>query len=169
MDIKKVAIYTRVSTLEQAESGYSIGEQLDKLTKYAEIHDWVIYDTYSDPGFTGSNTHRPGLDSLCRDAKSKKFDIILVYKLDRLSRSQKDTLYLIEEVFTPSGVDFVSINENFDTSSAFGKASIYTTNRFGMDRRKYRVARQTSPYDRTSRRTISNFSYNDKIRHVSKR
>lgn len=122
--MKKVAIYVRVSTLEQAESGYSIGEQIDKLKKYCEIHDWVVYDIYSDPGFSGSNTSRPALSNLCRDAKRRLFDAVLVYKLDRLSRSQKDTLHLIEEVFTPNGIDFVSLNENFDTSTPFGKASI---------------------------------------------
>lgn len=122
--MKKVAIYVRVSTLEQAESGYSIGEQIDKLKKYCEIHDWVVYDIYSDPGYSGSNTSRPALSNLCGDAKRKLFDAVLVYKLDRLSRSQKDTLHLIEEVFTPNGIDFVSLNENFDTSTPFGKASI---------------------------------------------
>lgn len=122
--MKKVAIYVRVSTLEQAESGYSISEQIDKLKKYCEIHDWAVYDTYSDPGFSGSNTSRPALSKLCGDAKRKLFDSVLVYKLDRLSRSQKDTLHLIEEIFIPNDIDFISLNENFDTSSAFGKAMI---------------------------------------------
>ena len=56
--------------------------------------------------------------------ETDKFDVVLVYKLDRLSRSQRDTLYLIEEIFLPNDVDFVSMQESFDTSSPFGKAMI---------------------------------------------
>jgi site-specific DNA recombinase len=122
--MKKVAIYVRVSTLEQAESGYSVQEQLAKLKAYCEARDWSVFDEYVDGGFSGSNLNRPAMDRLIADAKSKKFDLVLVYKLDRLSRSQKDTLFLIEDVFSASGVDFVSVNENFDTSSPFGKAMI---------------------------------------------
>lgn len=120
----KVAIYVRVSTTNQAEEGYSIDEQKDKLTAYCKIKDWVVYNIYTDGGFTGSNTHRPALEQLVKDAKSKKFDTVLVYKLDRLSRSQKDTLYLIEDVFLDNSIDFVSLLENFDTSTPFGKAMV---------------------------------------------
>ncbi|WP_142965676.1 recombinase family protein [Enterococcus casseliflavus] len=120
----KFAIYVRVSTLEQAEEGYSIEEQIDKLSKYCEVKNWDIFKIYKDGGFSGSTTDRPGLSSLITDSKRKKFQGVLVYKLDRLSRSQKDTLYLIEDVFTANDISFVSLNENFDTSSAFGKAMI---------------------------------------------
>ncbi|EPI04648.1 resolvase protein [Enterococcus faecalis 13-SD-W-01] len=120
----KVAIYVRVSTLEQAESGYSIEEQVDKLTKYCEIKNWDIYEIYKDGGFSGSTIDRPAISKLITDANRHKFDAVLVYKLDRLSRSQKDTLYLIEDIFTKNKISFVSLNENFDTSTPFGKASI---------------------------------------------
>src|SRR5699024_7512767 len=116
--------YVRVSTHDQAEEGYSIDEQIDKLKKYCEIMGWIVYDTYIDPGYSGSNIDRPGLKKLIRSAKQKNIDTVLSYKLDRLSRSQKDTLYLIEDVFIKHGVDFVSLNENFDTSTPFGKAMI---------------------------------------------
>lgn len=119
-----MAAYVRVSTLEQAESGYSIGEQIDKLKKFADIKDWHLYNVYEDGGFSGSNTTRPALERLISDAKRHLFDTVLVYKLDRLSRSQKDTLFLIEDVFKPNDIDFVSLNENFDTSTAFGTAII---------------------------------------------
>lgn len=121
---KKVALYVRVSTLEQAESGYSIGEQIDKLKKFADIKDWNVYEVYEDGGWSGSNTNRPALERLINDAKRQLFDTILVYKLDRLSRSQKDTLFLIEDIFKANNIDFVSLNENFDTSTAFGTAMI---------------------------------------------
>lgn len=120
----KVAIYIRVSTQEQADEGYSIGAQTDRLTAYCKAKDWLVYGTYIDPGYSGSNTDRPGLKKLIHDVKNKKIDLVLVYKLDRLSRSQKDTLLLIEDVFNKYEVAFVSINENFDTSTAFGRAMI---------------------------------------------
>ncbi|MBS3973129.1 MAG: recombinase family protein [Erysipelotrichia bacterium] len=120
----RVAIYARVSTAEQAEEGYSIGAQTDRLTAYCMARDWLIYDTYIDAGYSGSNTERPALKKLIHDIKNKKIDLVLVYKLDRLSRSQKDTLLLIEDVFNHYDVSFVSINENFDTSTPFGRAMI---------------------------------------------
>lgn len=120
----KAAIYVRVSTMEQAEEGYSLDEQVDKLKKYCEIKGWRIYKVYKDGGFSGANTDRPGLSELINDAKQQNFDTVLVYKLDRLSRSQKDTLYIIEDVLGANEIAFVSLNENFDTSTAFGKAMI---------------------------------------------
>lgn len=120
----KVALYVRVSTLEQAEEGYSIGEQKDKLKKYCEIKDWTITKIYSDPGFSGSNINRPSIQQLIKDAGTGLYDAVLVYKLDRLSRSQKDTLYLIEDVFQKNNIHFISLSENFDTSTPFGKAMI---------------------------------------------
>ena len=120
--MKRVAIYIRVSTLEQAQEGYSIGEQKERLIAYCKAHDWVIADIYVDGGYSGANLNRPGIQKLMSEAQN--FDVVLVYKLDRLSRSQRDTLYLIEEVFLPNKVDFVSMQESFDTSSPFGKAMI---------------------------------------------
>lgn len=120
----KVAIYVRVSTQEQVKEGYSIGEQKERLEKYCEAHGWTIFKIYTDPGFSGGSTDRPGLKQLINDVKRKKVDKVLVYKLDRLSRSQKDTLYLIEDVFLKNDVDFVSMTENFDTATPFGRAMI---------------------------------------------
>ena len=123
MRFLNVALYVRVSTDIQVD-GYSIDEQLERLEKYCDAKDWIIYNKYIDPGFTGSNINRPGLTKLLQDIHKGKIDLVLVYKLDRLSRSQKDTLYLIEEEFLPNNVDFISMTENFDTSTPFGKAMI---------------------------------------------
>ena len=117
----RVALYPRVSGHEQ-EDNYSIPEQIDRMKKYCAAKDWMIYKIYTDSGFTGSNMDRPGLQSLIKDAESGQFDMVLVYKLDRLSRSQKDTLFLIEDVFDKHNVFFTSITENFDTSTPTGKA-----------------------------------------------
>ena len=122
--INKVALYVRVSTTSQLEEGYSIEEQKAKLESYCDIKDWHIYKVYTDGGFSGSTTERPALEQLIKDAQSKLFDTVLVYKLDRLSRSQKDTLYLIEDVFLKNNIEFVSLLENFDTSTPFGRAVI---------------------------------------------
>ena len=122
--MQKVAVYIRVSTLSQLEEGYSIEEQKAKLESYCDIKDWHIYKVYTDGGFSGSTTERPALEQLIKDAQSKLFDTVLVYKLDRLSRSQKDTLYLIEDIFLKNNIEFVSLLENFDTSTPFGRAVI---------------------------------------------
>lgn len=120
--MKRAALYILVSTLEQAQEGYSVGEQKERLIAYCKAQDWIIADIYVDGGYTGSNLKRPGIQKLM--AETDKFDVVLVYKLDRLSRSQRDTLYLIEEIFRPRNIDFVSMQESFDTSSPFGKAMI---------------------------------------------
>lgn len=122
--MNKVALYVRVSTTSQLEEGYSIEEQKAKLESYCDIKDWHIYKAYTDGGFSGSTTERPALEQLIKDAQSKLFDTVLVYKLDRLSRSQKDTLYLIEDIFLKNNIEFVSLLENFDTSTPFGRAVI---------------------------------------------
>nr|DAU66373.1 MAG TPA: integrase [Caudoviricetes sp.] len=123
-EINKVALYVRVSTTSQLEEGYSIEEQKAKLESYCDIKDWHIYKVYTDGGFSGSTTERPALEQLIKDAQGKLFDTVLVYKLDRLSRSQKDTLYLIEDIFLKNNIEFVSLLENFDTSTPFGRAVI---------------------------------------------
>jgi len=117
----RVALYPRVSGHEQ-EDNYSIPEQIKRMKAYCEARGWTVYKIYTDSGFTGSNLNRPGLQQLIKDAENNKFNMVLVYKLDRLSRSQKDTLYLIEDVFDKHDVFFTSITENFDTSTPTGKA-----------------------------------------------
>lgn len=121
---KRVVAYIRVSTQEQAEEGYSISEQQERLKKYSEAMGWSFIKAYVDGGFSGSNIKRPALTELIYDISSGGIDQVIVYKLDRLSRSQKDTLYLIEDVFLKNNVEFVSMCENFDTSTPFGRAMI---------------------------------------------
>lgn len=120
----RIALYPRVSTQEQALNGHSIDEQIERMNKYCEAMGWKVYKTYTDAGYSGANTDRPALKRMIKDIEAGKIDKVLVYKLDRLSRSQLDTLYLIEKVFLANDVDFVSMNENFDTSTPFGRAMI---------------------------------------------
>lgn len=118
--IRKVAIYARVSTTNQAEEGYSIDGQIDSLEKYCEAMGWDVYNKYIDAGFSGGSLNRPEMTNLINDVQNGLFDTVLVYKLDRLSRNVRDTLYLIKDVFNTNKIDFVSIQENIDTSSAMG-------------------------------------------------
>ena len=119
-----IALYERVSTDLQAEKGHSIEEQIDRLEKYAAALDLKGAKHYTDAGFSGANLERPALQKLIKDVKAGKIEKVIVYKLDRLSRSQKDTLMLIEDVFLANGCDFLSVCENFDTSSPFGRAMV---------------------------------------------
>ncbi|PYG90169.1 site-specific DNA recombinase [Ruminiclostridium sufflavum DSM 19573] len=121
--MKRVGCYVRVSTENQLEN-YSIEEQIERLKAYCTAKDWAVYKFYTDGGYSGGNTNRPALQQLLVDIESKNLDIVVVYKLDRLSRSQKDTLTLIEDVFLANGIDFVSMSENFDTSTPFGRAMV---------------------------------------------
>lgn len=118
------ALYIRVSTEAQAEEGYSIQAQSERLEAYCKAMGWTNYRLYTDGGYSGSNLDRPEMTRLIADARGGQVATVVVFKLDRLSRSQKDTLYLIEDVFLPNGVDFISLNESIDTSTPYGRAMI---------------------------------------------
>lgn len=104
--------------------GYSIQAQTERLQAYCKAKGWGIFHIYTDAGFSGSNMQRPALSQLLEDVEAGRVDCVLVYKLDRLSRSQKDTLHMIEDIFLANGCDFVSMSENFDTSTPLGRAMI---------------------------------------------
>lgn len=124
-DLLPTAIYVRVSSEMQAgEDRYSIPEQIDRLRKYCDAQGWTIAKEYVDPGHSGSNLKRPAIQELISDTKNGFIRRVVVFKLDRLSRSQRDTMYLIEDVFKAHDVAFVSLSEMFDTSTPFGMAMI---------------------------------------------
>lgn len=115
-----VAGYVRVSSDAQIEN-YSIPQQKDLITNYCKAKDWQLIQIYVDGGFSGASMNRPALTQLLNNLSL--YDLVLVYKLDRLSRKQKDTLELID-IFDKSGVKFASIQENFDTSTPLGMAMV---------------------------------------------
>lgn len=119
-----IGLYCRVSTQEQATEGYSIGEQQERLRSFAASFGWKDVKLYTDPGFSGASLDRPALQELIRDVEKKKVSRVIVYKLDRLSRSQKDTLFLIEDVFLKNGCEFLSMSESFSTETPVGRATI---------------------------------------------
>lgn len=120
---RRVAIYIRVSTAEQKMDGYSPEAQKKKLKEYVKNNpalelvtkdDWIYEDTH-----TGSDMNRTELQRLLKDVKGGKFDAVLVWKIDRLSRSLKHLLNLFEE-FQASKVSFISLQENIDFRGAIG-------------------------------------------------
>jgi len=120
----KVALYTRVSTDEQAKEGYSLEVQREYLEDFARRQGWEIYypqegKIYADD-ITGYTLDRPALKQLLVDARRKKFDLVLVYKIDRFSRKLKDMLNLIDEL-EDMGIGFKSATEPFDTMTSAGK------------------------------------------------
>lgn len=112
--------YVRVSSDAQVEN-YSIPQQKKAIQSYCKAKDWELIKIYCDGGFTGANMNRPALQELLKNLDH--YDMVLVFKLDRLSRKQKDTLELID-IFTEHNVKFASIRENFDTSTALGVAMV---------------------------------------------
>ena len=121
---RSTALYVRVSTDAQFEEGYSAEAQSEMLVAYCVSRRIDKYELYVDGGWSGSSLERPEMKRLISDVREGKINTVVVYKLDRLSRSQKDTLYLIEDVFNPYGADFVSLNENMDTSTPIGRAML---------------------------------------------
>jgi DNA invertase Pin-like site-specific DNA recombinase len=117
--MKRVAIYTRVSTNDQ-----SVDMQVSDLRRYCEQRDFTIFKEYSDHGVSGTKDHRPALDQLMSDARKRKFDVVLVWRFDRFARSSKHLITALEE-FRHLGIDFISYQENIDTSSPLGKM-LYT-------------------------------------------
>ena len=106
----------------QAEKEFSSCEaQEEKIKSFVQSQDnWQIFKVYSDAGYTGANTNRPALQELLEDIKQRKIDIILAYKIDRLTRSPKDFYQLIE-IFEQNNVSFISITERFNISTPAGR------------------------------------------------
>lgn len=123
-EMKNACVYTRVSTAEQANEGYSIEEQ-ERMCKAAiESKGWNYVCTFSDPGVTGRTMDRPGLQSMFEAIKDGRVNAVVIYKLDRLSRKQRDTMTIIEDVIQANDVALVSLNETLDTSTPWGRAMI---------------------------------------------
>ena len=112
----KVALYTRVSTQDQ-----STDLQTSDLRRYCEQRGLQIYKGYCDQGISGTKDKRPALNELMEDARKRKFDAVLCWRFDRFARSTKHLITALEE-FNHLGIDFISYQENIDTSSPLGKA-----------------------------------------------
>ena len=112
---KTAALYCRVSTSEQSTAM----QRLD-LRRYCTERGWLMRE-YVDVGVSGAKDRRPGLDDLMADARKLRFDVVMVWRFDRFARSTRHLVSALEE-FRHLGIDFVSYQENIDTSSPIGRA-----------------------------------------------
>lgn len=117
----KAVGYIRVSTEEQAREGISLEAQEDKVKKYADLHNLDLVEVIRDEGKSGKDLNREGIQKVVSLCKDRSVDHLVVYKMDRLTRRTLDLLTLVEEVFKPNKVQFHSISEKVDTSTAQGK------------------------------------------------
>ena len=112
------AIYARVSTVDQEPEN-----QLAELRRYAEVRGWAI-EEYVDRGVSGAKDRRPALDRLVADARRRRFDVIVVWRLDRLGRNLRHLITLLEE-FQTLGVAFVSLAEGIDATTPAGRLQMH--------------------------------------------
>jgi len=143
------AIYVRVSTQEQASQGFSLNAQQEALENYSKALGYGIFKIYRDEGKSAKDiTHRPEMIQMLEDAESNKFSAIFIYKLDRFSRSLKDLILTIDKL-KELGIDFVSLQDKIETTSASGKLMFHVISAFAEferniigDRTKFGMAKK---------------------------
>ncbi|MBF0548629.1 MAG: recombinase family protein [Candidatus Riflebacteria bacterium] len=123
--------YIRVSSEEQAKSGLSLSGQKRKIEAYAKLTDIDLIKVIQDSAISAKNTEREGLQELLKAVENREIQAVIVYKLDRLSRSVIDTLNLISS-FEKHNVAFHSIQEKIDTKSALGRFFLTITAAFAQ-------------------------------------
>src|ERR1700722_1743705 len=111
----RIATYSRVSTLNQ-----DTDMQTRELREYCARRGWELVHEYVDEGVSGAKESRPALNSLMLDARKRRFDVIAVWKFDRMARSVTHLLRVLEE-FRSLGIEFISLSESIDTSTPTGK------------------------------------------------
>ena len=114
----RAAIYTRVSTEDQAKEGFSLDAQLEKLRAYCTARGWDIAGEYIDEGYSGRKTRRPAYTKMMEEIE--KWDALLVIKMDRIHRNSKNFMLMMEDL-NRKGKEFVSMMEALDTSTAMGR------------------------------------------------
>ncbi|GAB3051657.1 recombinase family protein [Virgibacillus ainsalahensis] len=121
MSKTKAALYARVSTEEQATEGYSIQAQIEEVEAYAKKNNMEIVTRYVDEGVSAKNiSGRPEMKRLLKDMKNNKFNTVIVYKIDRISRKSKDALEIAERC-EQANISLISLKENFDIATPIGK------------------------------------------------
>jgi putative DNA-invertase from lambdoid prophage Rac len=117
--INRVAIYARVSTNDQ-----NVDLQLTELREYAARRGWAVFSEYCDVGVSGAKASRPQLNRMIQDARRRRFDAIVVWKLDRLGRSLKHLVTTIEDL-AAYGVSFIAPRDNLDLSTPTGRLMMH--------------------------------------------
>ena len=131
----KAAIYARVSTVDQEPEN-----QLQELRRYVEARGWASTE-YVDRGVTGTKDRRPALDQLLTDARRRRFDVLVCWRLDRLGRNLKHLITLLEEL-QALGIAFVSLAEGIDATTPAGRLQMHILGsiaEFEKDRIRERV------------------------------
>ena len=114
----RVALYTRVSTEDQAKEGFSLTAQLERLRSYCEARDWTIAGEYVDDGYSGRSVKRPAYQRMM--AELDKWDVLLVMKMDRIHRNSRNFMEMMDTL-RKNNKEFVSMTESLDTSTAMGR------------------------------------------------
>ncbi len=114
----RAALYTRVSTEDQAKEGFSLEAQIDRLRSYCQAREWKVYKEVVDDGYSGRDTKRPGYQALMDDMDS--WDVLLVMKMDRIHRNSRNFMEMMDEL-KKHEKEFVSMTESLDTSTAMGR------------------------------------------------
>lgn len=137
---RRARLYARVSTDEQSRSGYSLAAQDEKMRAFCSIHDWIVAGVYVEEGVSAKNLDRPKYKQMMSEAQTG--DVIVVYKLDRLTRSVRDLDDLLKE-FENRGLSFSSVTENFETTSATGRLMMRMIAEFAQWERETIAERST--------------------------
>jgi site-specific DNA recombinase len=128
--LKTIAIYSRKSKF--TDNGESVQNQIDLCKKYCTTHfpnsTFVIYE---DEGYSGGNSNRPKFQQMLKDAKNNKFDVLICYRLDRISRNISDFSSIINTLES-NNISFISVREQFDTSTPMGRAMMYIASVFAQ-------------------------------------
>lgn len=120
----RAALYARVSTEEQAKEGFSIDAQMNILSAWTVVKGFEITERYIDEGYSAKNLNRPAVRRMLEDCQAGALDAVIVWRLDRLSRSLRDTLSVVEDVFRARNIEFISATENIDTSTTSGRLTL---------------------------------------------
>ena len=125
--MKNAIIYARVSTEDQALNGVSLENQIERCKAYCKLNELIPFNIISDPGQSGKDLNREGIQQLIKLCEDKQIKAVVIYKLDRLSRSLKDILYLITDIFKAHEIELHSIQEKLDTGTAMGEFFVHMT------------------------------------------
>ncbi len=154
----ETGIYVRVSTEEQAQEGYSIRAQQEKLKDYARIKEWSIYKIYADEGISGKNIKdRPAINELINDVKNNKIKNVVVFKIDRLTRNTVDLIQLVD-LFNKYDCRFNSLMESIDTQTASGRMFLKIIGTFAEFERENIAERVQVGFERRAREGYSTCS-----------
>ena len=115
----KVGIYARVSTVDQ-----TCENQLLDLRRYVEARGWSVFKEFIDHGVSGAKERRPALDDFLKNAKRRRFDVLCVWRLDRLGRNLRHLILLLDDL-QATGVAFVSLSEGIDATTPAGRLQLH--------------------------------------------